>query len=113
MTSFSDSDVKAVVSAGQLSNPAASSELVRILADRRDKIGRYWFGRANPLDRFWMDGDRLHFDDLAVKAGLANPHETNYEYTVVDAKGGPPLLSDRIEAGEPVPIPSISRWMPR
>jgi hypothetical protein len=100
--SFSDEDLRAIVETGRISNPEAEEHLVDILRERRDKIGRYWFDRINPLDRFSIEteespsvadgssgasGERsgeavdrslLHFDDLAVTGGLETAEGRRY-----------------------------------
>jgi len=100
--SFSDEDLRAIVEAGRISNPDAEEHLVDILRERRDKIGRYWFDRINPLDRFSVEteespsvadgssgasadrsaeaADRatLHFDDLAVTGELETAEGRRY-----------------------------------
>lgn len=69
-----DADLQALVEAGQYSDSAAAAYLLQTLIERRDKIGRYWFGKVNPLDYFELrnsgDGLEILFDDLAVKYGL-------------------------------------------
>jgi hypothetical protein len=84
---FTDADIDAVVKSGQLSSPDAERELVRLLKERRDKIGRYWFARINPLDHFWVDREGLHFEDLAVKGGLAQTDQSTYTYNIQDLNG--------------------------
>lgn len=54
VTSFTDSQIKAAVAAAEYSDPEVAACMVRFLAERRDRIGRYWFARLNPLDRFEM-----------------------------------------------------------
>ncbi len=98
--SFSDDDLEALVATGRLTNPAAERYLLETLKARRDKIGRYWFGRVNPLDRFRVgtveeaviaasgsapeaaETHALRFDDLAVTGGLEPPGAARYEYAL-------------------------------
>ena len=56
-------------------------------AERRDMIGRYWFGRVNPLDRFAVKDGRLQFVDLAVEGGLVPRASRQWRYAVVDGEG--------------------------
>lgn len=97
---FSDEDLKAIVDAAQMSNPEAEAHLLDILTARRDKIGRYWFDRINPLDRFRLTAPPaeevastasgggvgsawiLRFDDLAVAGGLASADSSSYQYAI-------------------------------
>jgi hypothetical protein len=93
--SFSDADLRAIVEAARISNPEAEAHLIEVLRKRRDKIGRYWFDRVNPLDRFSVDAasgpplagsggpadpPTLTFDDLAVTGGLAAAEARRYTY---------------------------------
>jgi len=110
---FSDADLDAVVDAAEMSNPEAEDYLLRILAERRDMTGRYWFHRVAPLDRFRLalttaEGPMLRFSDLSVDGGLHESAGTTYRYRVrhrerVIAQG---------EATEPVvPLRADSRSM--
>jgi hypothetical protein len=96
--SFSDADLRAIVETAQISTPAAEAHLLEVLQARRDKIGRYWFDRINPLDRFSVVapsavvagqgratpvGAQLRFDDLAVTGGLAAGETRRYTYQFV------------------------------
>ncbi len=85
--SFSDEDVAAMVRTGRLSDPGAEAELTRLLIERRDMIGRHWFGRINPLDRFAVDQNGIRFEDLAVRGRLASASETTYRYCLLNAQG--------------------------
>jgi hypothetical protein len=85
--SFTDEDIAAAVRTGRLSNPDAEAELIRLIVERRDMIGRYWFGRLNPLDLFRIEADGMRFDDLAVRGNLVSAAETTYHYKVIDEGG--------------------------
>lgn len=90
--SFSDEDIQAIVESGQLTNPEAEKYLTEILIKRRDKIGRYWFSRINPIDNFKASSKEdkiiVSFEDLAVKSEHYSPAQTFYEYSVsvIDGK---------------------------
>ncbi|MBD3403314.1 hypothetical protein GF420_10500, partial [candidate division GN15 bacterium] len=81
-----DEHLQALVDAGQFSNPEAEQYLLERLIERRDKIGRYWFSRINPLDHVTVIGGAhgmtIRFEDLAVKYGLAAAPTTTYRYRV-------------------------------
>ncbi|MBD3295954.1 MAG: hypothetical protein GF392_01140, partial [Candidatus Omnitrophica bacterium] len=47
---FSDEDIRRIVHTGEYSDPEAEEYLVRALVNRRDRIGKYWLSRINPLD---------------------------------------------------------------
>lgn len=82
---FSDEDIRSIVEAGDLSDPEAEAYLVQTLKERRNKIGRYWFGRVNPLDKFesrLSEGKLvLTFADLGVEGELFEGNQTEYAYT--------------------------------
>ncbi len=85
--SFSDEDIAAMVSMGRYSNEKAGEELTRLLAERRDMIGRYWYARVNPLDHFAVRDGVLAFADLAVAGGLQQAESTSYRFQMLDAEG--------------------------
>lgn len=70
---FTDEEIRAVVRAGKLSDPAAEDYLVRCLIERRDKIGRAYFRKVLPIDRFQVQGGELVFEDLAARHALPSP----------------------------------------
>ena len=91
--SFRDEDLKAIVETAQISNPDAEAHLLDMLQERRDKIGRYWFDKVNPLDRFSVTTPspvaetgssapapppHLQFEDLAVTGDLARAEARTY-----------------------------------
>ncbi|UCD63487.1 MAG: hypothetical protein JSW34_12175 [Candidatus Zixiibacteriota bacterium] len=84
--SFRDADLKALVKAGQYSNPEAEAFLLKTLIERRDKIGRHWFGKVNPLDNFEIRDAgaslEISFDDLAVAYGLEDARHATYELSI-------------------------------
>ncbi len=94
---FRDDDLRALVEAGQYSDPEAADYLFRTLKERRDKIGRHWFGKVNPLDCFTTalnpSAFQISFEDLAVKYGLENQSETHYRYSV--KYGGSTIVPER------------------
>lgn len=67
---FSDADIDTIVSAGRLSSPDAAAYLARCLKERRDKIGKVYFAKVLPFDRFRTENDRLAWDDLSQQHGL-------------------------------------------
>lgn len=84
--SFTDEDIRAIVAAAEYSNPKAEEYIIRTLIERRDKIGRYWFDKMNPLDRFSVQVEdeslRFSFDDLAVSSGLIEASQHQYQMEV-------------------------------
>jgi hypothetical protein len=62
-----DGDIAAIVETGRYSDPHAAAVMARILAERRDQVGRTFFSKILPLDHFRVGSGELLFDDLAVK----------------------------------------------
>ncbi len=71
--SFTEADIRTIVETGQYSDPAAVDYLTKVLAERREKIGRTCFSKVLPLDNFEVVEGTLHFDDLAARYGLSHP----------------------------------------
>lgn len=84
--SFSDEDIRAIVETGTYSDPEAAEYIIETLAQRRDKIGRYWFAKMNPLDQFkvQLQDNRLQlsFKDLSVSSGLVDASEHKYQVAI-------------------------------
>jgi hypothetical protein len=74
VASLTDHDLAIAVHAGGWSDPQVEKLLVRILADRRDRIERAYFDprHVNPADRFVAEGGWLRFEDRAVTAGVVD-----------------------------------------
>lgn len=83
---FRDDDLTALVGEGQYSDPEAANYLLQTLIERRDKIGRYWFGKVNPIDKIAFinaNGEvDIDFEDLAVLYGLEEANAARYRYMV-------------------------------
>ncbi len=81
-----DEHLRALVASGEFSDSAAAEYLFQRLVERRDKIGRHWFSRVNPLDYFEVlgggHGMLISFDDLAVRYGLESEAGNRYHYVV-------------------------------
>lgn len=69
---FSNQDIAALVSTGQLSDKQAERYLIECLIERRDKIGRAFYSKLLPIDRFRLDNGQLAFDDLSRNSGPFN-----------------------------------------
>ena len=86
--SFTDEHIRAAVETAEYSDSAATDYLTRILIERRDKIGRYWFTLAGGLDDFRTAENEaresvLEFDDLVVSNGFEAPAERVYRYRIL------------------------------
>jgi hypothetical protein len=67
---FTDEEIRALVTTGRYTDPAAAAYVTDTLIARRDKIGRAFLNRVLPLDRFEVSGDRLVFEDVAARHGM-------------------------------------------
>ncbi len=107
--SFTDQDIRTLVEMGLLSDRRASEYLIRTLIERRDAIGKHYFGRVEPLDGFVVSGDSLRFVDLAVENGFkASPGEYRLSWREYDHRQGEPGRTIRGEEKgfrSPVPLP--------
>jgi len=83
--SFTDEQIKAVVKQAQHSNLVAKTYLVNTIIERRDKIGKYWFNKINPLDKFNIskNNQNLNFIDLGIETNLWSKESTNYFYILL------------------------------
>jgi hypothetical protein len=71
VTAFRDEEIRAIVETGQYSNPAVVDYLTRMLIQRRDRIGRTYFAKVLPLDRFAVNAGTLEFKDLGAEHGYS------------------------------------------
>jgi hypothetical protein len=79
---FTDEQIRTAVKTGGYTDPAAEKLLTDVLIQRRDKIGRVYTSRINPLTRFALsDSGQLTFENPAVKAGYAAAPKGGYEIT--------------------------------
>ncbi len=105
--SFTDAQLEAIVRQGQYSNPEAEAYLLRTLKERRDKTGRYWFSRVNPLDKFRITRDsdgalELDFEDLGVTGNLWSSDQPKYRYDLA-FKGM--TIQESIDLGNQTSVP--------
>lgn len=83
---FRDEHLRALLKAGHYRDPQAEEYLFQTMKRRRDKIGRYWFDKVNPLDypEVRVDGEDVvvSFHDLAVLYELVSTPAT-YRYELL------------------------------
>lgn len=91
---FTDEQIRAIVKTGQYTDPRAEDWIAQCLIKRRDKIGKAFFARVLPLDRFAVKDGRLVFEDLAVNHGLI----ASRDYTVEWSR-----FNNDTEQNEPLP----------
>jgi hypothetical protein len=82
ISAFTDEHLEALVAEGKYRNPEAARWIARVLGERRDKIARYWFRRATPLDFFVHDRGTLRFRDLGVDRGIYLEDSSAYRFRV-------------------------------
>jgi hypothetical protein len=69
---FTDPLIREVVKAARFSDPRAEEYLARVLIERRDKIGRAYLTRINPIVDPALDGSgAITFGNAAVQHGFA------------------------------------------
>ncbi len=107
--SFTDEQIEAAVETGDYSDPEAAAYLVRVLVERRNIVGRFWFNRVNCLDEFTVVGDpeggQLSFVDLAVETGIESADGRRYQYQMLrDGK----VLGEAVEmsGADPIGLPA-------
>ncbi len=65
---FSDEEIRAIVSSGNISDPEAEECLVQTLIKRRNKIGKTYLYFSGGLDKFKIkNNNQFTFEDLLVK----------------------------------------------
>jgi hypothetical protein len=76
---FTDEMIRAVVKVAQFTDPAAERHLADVLIKRRDKIGRAYLPKINPLVDFALDPSGvLTFENAAVQARVADAPKGGY-----------------------------------
>jgi hypothetical protein len=86
--SFSNEDIRAIVEEGQLSNPAVTGYITKVLIARRDLIGKAWFSRVAPLEDFAVAEGRLDYTDLGQQYGVLPASVYNYSWFSFDDESG-------------------------
>ena len=81
MMAFTDEQIRSIVKAGRISDPAAEQYLVETLISRRDKVGRYWLTRRSSFDSFQFEDGVLKFEHLASKYDFARKPEFTFSET--------------------------------
>ena len=72
---FTPPEIRAMVDTGQYSDPRAAAYIATTLFERQQKIGRTFFAKVLPLDKFSVQDGQLRFQDLAVNYGLSQPRQ--------------------------------------
>jgi hypothetical protein len=90
--SFSDDDIRALIETGEYSDPRVVDYLASTLAQRRDKIGKTYYSKVLPLERFRVENGQLLFDDLLVKIGLLQEQTYRIAWSRFDNGSGTKML---------------------
>lgn len=87
VTAFNDEHLAAIVGEAGYDDPEAGRYVRRILAERRDEIGRYWFERVAPLVFFRVRDRVVTFRDLGEERGIFEAGAARYRarLAMVDA----------------------------
>jgi hypothetical protein len=75
---FTPDELRAAIAVGRYPS-AVAEHLFDVLWQRREKVARAYFADTAPLDSFRLDGDRLCFEDLGIRAGLGEPGTPLYD----------------------------------
>jgi hypothetical protein len=70
VSAFTDEHLRVAVSQGQYRDERTAAYMTRTLAERRDKICRYWFDRVAPLDFFIQRGHEIVWQDIGASRGI-------------------------------------------
>jgi len=97
---FTDEDIRTIVHTGGYT-PAGEDWITAALIERRNRIGRTFFTRVLPLDRFRLNGNALEFDDLGVVHGLSVPRQYTIDWHRFD--NGKDSVLDKIGTGPTIP----------
>jgi hypothetical protein len=62
--SLRDDEIRAMVETGQYTDPRATEWVTKCLIERRDKIGKVFFAKVLPIDRFRVENGTVAWDDL-------------------------------------------------
>jgi len=105
---FSDEAVRALVHAGEYSDPAAEAHLADTLIRRRDKVVAYYLNLIDPLTDFRCDKSDLTFRNLGVEAGLAEWAEYDYTWFRFDNRSASlePLGLSGVSADQRFEVPA-------
>ena len=105
VTAFSDEDIRAIVSMGQLSDKKAEDWLVECLVKRRDKIGRAYFAKVLPLDKFAINGGEVAWEDLGVLRSYLPAAQVGLQWSNFNNTTGAKTL---ISGADSKKIPALS-----
>ncbi len=88
VTAFTDDEIRAIISMGRISDEKAEAWLVECLAKRRDKIGRVYFSKVLPLDKFAVHRGELVWEDLGAVHQYLPPADVSLQWFSYDNATG-------------------------
>ena len=83
---FTDEEIKAIVGVGQYTDQKGADWLIECLRERRNKIGKIYFAKVLPLDRFRIEGASLAWDDLSKEHGMGGVADIKVSWSRFDNK---------------------------
>ena len=104
---FTNDQIRAIVETGQYSKPSDVDYIVGVLEERRDLVGRTFFAKVLPLDRFEIRSGELIFHNLAVDYGFAQAPRYQWEWAGYDNERG--TRGPAIEGATGSRVPPASR----
>ena len=108
---FTNEEIRAIVETGEYSDPAAVDYLVGTLAKRRDLVGRTYFEKVLPLDRFEVRDGQLTFHNLGVDHGFWQAPQYTWEWATFDNQSGQPGTTIAGAVGPVVPAAAQSGYV--
>lgn len=88
VTAFTNDEIRAIVSMGQLSDKKAEDWLVECLVQRRDKIGRAYFAKLLPFDKFAIENGEIAWEDLGAGLNYLPPADVDLQWSSFDNATG-------------------------
>ena len=108
---FTPAELRAIVEAGEFTDPVQEQYFLDVLIERQHKTVRPYLDRLNPLDRFEVTSDGLGFVNLAEEYGFAEPGTTyRVQWSVYDnAADTTRALGEAVErTATTLPLPETS-----
>ena len=88
VVNLSDAEIRAIIATGQLSDAKAAEYLAQCLIERRDKIGKVYFAKVLPLDRFVVRDGALAWEDLSARHGFGGGGAVDIQWHRFDNRAG-------------------------
>jgi hypothetical protein len=85
---FRDAEIRAIVRSAQYTDRKAEEWIAECLIQRRDKVGRAFYAKVLPIDRFTIRGGRLEFADLSEEAGFGGAGPYTIEWLRLNNESG-------------------------